>query len=40
MSLDVMGTQEEIGKRGDYNSAFTASGARNGIGRKGVITSS
>jgi hypothetical protein len=39
MSLDGMGTQEEIGKR-DCNSAFTASGARNGIGRKGVITSS
>jgi hypothetical protein len=35
MSSDVMGTQEEIG-----NSAFTASGARKGIGRKGVITSS
>jgi hypothetical protein len=34
MSLDGMGVWEEIGKR-DYNSAFTASGARKGIGRRG-----
>jgi hypothetical protein len=35
MSLDGRGTQEEIGKRGLYL-AFTSSGAKKGIGRKGV----
>jgi hypothetical protein len=39
MSLDVMGTQEEIGKRELYSN-FTALGVRKGIRRKGVITSS
>jgi hypothetical protein len=39
MSLDVIGTQEEIGKRGLYSN-FTALGVRNGIRRKWVITSS
>jgi hypothetical protein len=33
MSLDVLGVRKRQG-RGDYNSAFTASGARKGIGRR------
>jgi hypothetical protein len=39
MSLDVMGTHEEIGKRG-LLFKFTALGLRKGIKRKGVATSS
>jgi hypothetical protein len=33
MSLDGMGVRKRWGRK-DYNSAFTASGARKGIGRK------
>jgi hypothetical protein len=33
MFLEVMGARKRWG-RGDYNSAFTASGARKGTGRR------